>query len=116
MDEYIFGIDVLGERVYGFDSANMTILDLYKEGDTGLYAISFETLLEFDCPDMKADFIDAALGDLCNFISDIDIVESYTVKVTDNISIGYVTGKTIGEVFEKFRFIANAYIQYYRSI
>lgn len=115
-DEYIWGLDCHGNIVSGFDHPVLTDIDLYKDGDTGEYVISVETIYDFENICELIDYIEYLLTGLRTFLSDKDIVEPYVVKWYDSIEIGLIRGKTISEVYEKFAFVANALISYYKTV
>lgn len=118
MDQYYFGIDMNGKEIYDLtsDNAMQSLFDVYRDGDTGLYTVSLETIFKFDTPGENADYIETILTKFTKYMSQHDIVESYAVKMTDRLDLCHTTGRTMAEAYEKFRLIAEAFIRYYRSV
>lgn len=87
-------------------------IELCQSKSTGEYTLYVERIYDFSSPEEEADYLGKLKELLANYVLLVDKKLSYTVTYADDINLGCIYGDTIGEVYEKFAFLVDAYIGY----
>lgn len=87
-------------------------IELCQSKSTGEYTLYVERIYDFSSPEEEADYLGKLKELLANYVLLVDKKPSYTVTYADDINLGCIYGDTIGEVYEKFAFLVDAYIGY----
>lgn len=87
-------------------------IDLCKSKSTGTYTLYVERSYQFKGREEEACYLQNLKEQLAGYVLNKCDATDYKVTYADDIDLGCIYGDTIGEVYEKFAFLVDAYIGY----